>query len=393
MIGSLSTPCGILRLPAFFPDATRAVIRSLDSKDVEDCGIEGVVVNTFHLLSKPGVRVISSQGGIHKFMNWRGHIISDSGGFQLFSLLANSSKPLMRGASTPHSRRPEFGTVSKKGFVYRLNKGEDKKILTPEKCIQKQFQFASDIMVCLDYCTHPADSYDKQKEGVEYTVLWAGKCRSVFDKLLCEKEIPAYAGTSSERPLLFAVVQGGSHFDLRRECAERLIEMGFDGYGYGGWPIVEGNQLADTLELVSQILPTSKPKYALGIGKPENIVKCVNMGYDLFDCVIPTRDARHRRLYVFSEKPESSPLSGSDFYKYLYLQDKKHINDKRPLEEDCDCLCCRSGYSRAYLYHLFQIEDALAYRLATIHNLRFYARLMEAIRRQATSRRLYNESR
>jgi len=360
MIDSLNTPHGVLRLPAFLPDATRAVIRSLDSRDIEDCGIEGLTVNTFHLISKPGARVILGQGGIHKFMNWKGHIISDSGGFQLFSLLAKS---------------PKIGSVSRKGFVYRLNKGDDKRILTPEKCIQKQFQFQSDIMVSLDYCTHPEDSYDKQKASVEYTVLWAGKCRSVFDKLVSEKQI-----TTAERPLLFSVVQGGSYSDLRRECAERLIKIGFDGYGYGGWPIVKGNQLAETLELVSQILPASKPKYAMGIGKPENIVKCVRMGYSLFDCVIPTRDARHRRLYIFSEKPESSALVGADFYKCLYLLDKKHINDKRPPEEGCDCLCCSSGYSRAYLHHLFQMEDALAYRLATIHNLRFYARLMEAIR-------------
>jgi len=357
---NLKTSHGVLKLPAFFPDATRAVIRSLDSEDVKNCGIQGMVVNTFHLLSRPGARVISGQGGIHRFMNWDGHIISDSGGFQLFSLLAGSSK---------------LGSVSGKGFIYRLNKGDDRKILTPEKCIQKQFQFASDIMVCLDYCTHPNDSYDKQKESVEYTILWAGKCKSNFDKLLREKDIDDDA-----RPLLFAVVQGGSDFDLRRECAERLIEIGFDGYGYGGWPIVDGNQLAETVELVSQILPPTKPKYALGIGKPENIVKCAKMGYSLFDCVIPTRDARHRRLYVFSEKPESSSLAGSDFYKCLYFLDKKHINDKRPLEADCDCLCCSRGYSRAYLHHLFKIEDTLAYRLATSHNLRFYARLMEAIR-------------
>ena len=359
MMNSLNTPHGVLKLPAFFPDATRAVVRSLDSTDVENCGIEGLVVNTFHLLLKPGARVISSHGGIHKFMNWKGHIISDSGGFQVFSLLADSSK---------------LGSVSKRGFVYRFNKGDDREILTPEKCIQKQFQFGSDIMVCLDYCTHPDDPYNKQKTSVEYTILWAAKCKATFDRLLREKKIDADA-----RPLLFAVVQGGRDFDLRRECAERLIEMGFDGYGYGGWPIAEGNQLEETLELLAKILPASKPKYALGIGKPENIVKCVEMGYSLFDCVIPTRDARHRRLYVFSENPETASLVGSDFYKCLYMLDKKHIDDGRPVDEKCDCLCCRD-YSRSYLRHLFKIDDTLAYRLATIHNLRFYARLMEAIR-------------
>jgi queuine tRNA-ribosyltransferase len=160
------------------------------------------------------------------------------------------------------------------------------------------------------------------------------------------------------------------------------MDMGFDGYGYGGWPITEGNQLEDTLEFVAQILPASKPKYALGIGKPENIVKCVKMGYSLFDCVIPTRDARRGRIYVFSENPETSSLDDLDFYKYLYMRDKKHIDDPRPIDEKCDCLCCRN-YSRAYLHHLFRIGDTLAYRLATIHNLRFYTQLMENLRLRA----------
>jgi len=351
---NLKTPHGILTLPAFFPDATRGVVRSIDSRDLESCGIQGLVVNTFHLISRPGSRVISGHEGIHSFMNWKYHIISDSGGFQLFSLLRESSK---------------LGSVTKKGFTYRLNKADEKDILTPEKCIQKQFQFASDIMVCLDYCTHPDDEYDKQKLSVEYTVLWAKKCKDAFERLLHDKQI-----NRENRPLLFSVVQGGNDLSLRQECAERLMEIGFDGYGYGGWPIVQGNQLAESLEFVSKLLPETSPKYALGIGKPENIAKCAKMGYSLFDCVIPTRDARHRRLYIFSD----SPAKEQNFYECLYMTDKKHISDKRPVEEGCDCLCCRN-YSRSYLYHLFQIEDALAYRLATIHNLRFYARLMEFI--------------
>lgn len=355
-LNNLKTPHGILRLPAFFPDATRGAVRSIDSADLENCGVQGIVVNTFHLLSKPGARIINIHDGIHNFMNWKSHIISDSGGFQLFSFLRESSK---------------LGSISKRGFIYHLSK-EKKEILTPEKCIQKQFQFGSDIMVCLDYCTHPDDNYEKQKLSVEYTILWAEKSKEIFYRFLQEKHVD-----DEKKPLLFGVVQGGNDFNLRRECAEKLIDMDFDGYGYGGWPIVEGNQLAESLEFLSQILPPSKPKYALGVGKPENIVKCVQMGYEIFDCVIPTRDARHRRLYKFLDNPKNLKLN-SDFYECLYMTDKKHIDDKRPLDEECDCLCCKR-YSRSYLYHLFQIEDTLAYRLATIHNLRFYSRLMESI--------------
>ena len=358
MMRSLETPHGTLDPPAFFPDATRGVVRSLDAEDLEACGIQGVMVNVFHLLTNPGARRVSDLGGIHRFMGWPGPVAADSGGFQVFSLLETS---------------PGLGSVSPKGFTWRHEKGGKKILLTPEKCVRAQLRLRADILFCLDYCTRPEDPPEKQRESVDLTLRWAKKCRETFDRALEEKKYPR-----GKRPLLFAVVQGGEDGNLRRECAEKLLEIGFDGYGYGGWPISAEGSLSDSVAMVSELTPPDLPRFALGIGKPENIVKAFRAGYQLFDCVIPTRDARHLRLYVFKERPSQSSLTSADFYQCLYLQDKKYMNDKKPLEEDCDCLCCRR-YSRAYLYHLFKIGDGLAGRLATIHNLRFYRRLMKAL--------------
>jgi queuine tRNA-ribosyltransferase len=291
-------------------------------------------------------------------MSWDRPIAADSGGFQLYSLIGKS---------------PGSGSVTRKGFVYRT--GSKRVVMTPEKCIQTQFRIKADLMFCLDYCTHPEASQEIQRLSVETTVSWATRCRDTYDILADQKSL-----SPVDRPLLLAVIQGGEDPHLRRECAERLLSIGFDGYAYGGWPVRKGGKLAESVAQVADLTPGDRPRFALGIGKPENLVRAYRCGYHLFDCVIPTRDARHRRLYVFRENSERLSLRDDDFYECLYLQDRKHRTDSGPLEEGCDCLCCQS-YSRAYLHHLFRINDALAGRLATIHNLRFYRRLVALLRR------------
>jgi len=361
MLRTLSTPHGTLQLPAFLPDATRGVIRAVDAADLAECGIQGVMVNAFHLRSRPGVRLIAEQGGIHRFMNWDRPVAADSGGFQAYSLLTGS---------------PKLGSVTDEGFTYRLQKGGKRIVLTPEKCIRTQFRLDADLLFCLDHCTHPDAPPDTQRRSVEQTVAWARQCRDTYDEVVEQKALPP-----ERRPLLLAVIQGGGDPDLRRECAERLLEIGFDGYGYGGWPITDDGQLTESVAQVAELTPADQPRFALGIGKPENLVAAAGFGYHLFDCVIPTRDARHKRLYVFDRPPEQSTLSGADFYRCLYLQDDVHVRDQAPVEEGCDCRCCQ-GYSRAYLHHLFTIRDGLADRLATLHNLRFYRRLVAALAAQ-----------
>jgi queuine tRNA-ribosyltransferase len=290
-------------------------------------------------------------------MNWEKPVVSDSGGFQVYSLILQN---------------PKSGSITNSGFRYRLDTSGRKKNLTPEKCIQKQFQIGADLMFCLDECTHPEADGKQQAQSVKRTIAWAERCKREFDACSGRME----NGTS--RPFLFAVIQGGEDPDLRRRCAEALVEMNFDGYGFGGWPIAADGGLVDAVAMVASLLPAEAPRFALGIGKPENLVAAYHAGYDIFDCSIPSRDARRRRLYVSTNRLETATTPGKDFYEYVYMQDKKHAADTGPIDETCDCPCCRQ-FSRAYMHHLFSINDMLAYRLATIHNLRFYCRLVDSL--------------
>ena len=357
----LETPSGRVPLPAFFPDATYAAVRAADFGAVEDAGLYGCEMNSYHLMTKPGAKLVKALGGLHGFSGYGGVILTDSGGFQLYSLIREN---------------PEYGEIREKEIIFRPDRGREKLSFTPEKCIQAQFQYGSDVMMALDMCTHPEDPPEVQRRSVELTVAWSRRCRTEFDKLAAQRK-------DGRRPLLFGIVQGGSDPELRMECGRRLEEIGFDGYGFGGWPLGANGELRpDVLKMAADAMPDGKIKYAMGLGKPEEIVKCVQMGYSLFDCVIPTREARHQRLYVFAEGCESREgvrRPDGRFYRFHYAMDDKHARDPRPVDENCDCALCRR-HSRAYLHHLFRVNDPSAMRLATAHNLRFYGRLMELLR-------------
>ena len=359
-VSIISTKHGDLHLPVFLPDATRCAVKTVDGHDLRLCGIEGIMVNTLHLSSHPGVSVVKSAGGVHRFMGWNAPVVSDSGGFQVFSLISES--------------REKLGSVSADGLIYRFSKGDGKKKLTPELCIRKQLRLGADIIFCLDYCTHPKADPGHQQESVKYTVLWAARCKEEFVRCINQPSL-----TLKPKPRLFAVVQGGNSKELRAECAQKLLEIGFDGFGYGGWPIDERGNLCDSVRHVAELVPRKYPMHALGIGKPENLVAAFFQGYDMFDTVIPTRDARHRRVFIFKDELDQLALRKESFYDCLYLDDKKHVRDRRPLDETCDCYCCRT-YTRAYIRHLFRVGDATGQRLATIHNIRFYVRLIQKLR-------------
>lgn len=342
-----------IKFPIFLPDATMGVVRGLDFNDLKKSGIEGVVVNTYHLMTQPGIEVISRAGGLKKMMKWDGLIVSDSGGFQVLSLI---------------HRHSSFGRVKDEGVIFY--KGSRKRhksfCLTPEKSIEVQFALGADILICLDDCPKKGASLKEIKENVKRTIEWAKRSKEQFLKELKKRKI-----VSKRRPLLFAVVQGGNSKKLRKYCAENLIKIGFDGYCFGGWPIDERGRVdLKTLRYTAHLLPNDKPKFALGIGDLKTIKECFKMGYNIFDCVLPTRDARHGRLYF---------LPGGK-NKYLYITKKIYEKDFRPIDKNCDCLTCKN-YCRAYLHHLFKIKDFLAGRLATIHNLRVYVRLIELLRK------------
>jgi len=359
MADPLVTRRGTLDVPTFLPDATRAGVRGVTSVDLRSVGIEGVVVNAFHLLRRPGARVVQAAGGIHRFMDWSGPILSDSGGFQVWSLIRQD---------------PNRGVIRDNEVIFREPSTGEKWTLTPERVVRLQFQLGSDIVVCLDDCSDADDPESEQERSVERTVRWARRCREEFDRQLASRK-------ADDPPLIFAVVQGGRVEALRRQCAVALAAIGFDGYGFGGWPLAADGALAvDPLRWVAESLPAEAPKHALGIGRPDHVVGAAALGYSIFDCALPTRDARHGRLYAF--KPEWSgrrPSPGDPFYRAVRIHDPGYRVDHGPIEDGCDCPLC-SRHSAAYLHHLFKVGDLSAERLATLHNLRFYVRLFELLR-------------
>jgi queuine tRNA-ribosyltransferase len=371
----LPTRHGDLPLPVFLPDATRAGVRAVDPDDLRAIGVQGIVVNTFHLLRNPGVGLIKRAGGVHRFMGWDGPVLSDSGGFQVYSLIRQN---------------PNSGVIRPNEVIFREPSSGERLVLTPERCVQAQVRLGSDVVMCLDDCTSAEDDEAEQARSVERTVRWARRCRAELDKLVAEQRGPgsrAAAGRpDAGRPLLFAVVQGGASERLRRECAAALAEIGFDGYGFGGWPLDrEGNLLVDLLQMVAEATPAGVPLHALGVGRPDHVVRAAALGYTIFDCSLPTRDARRHRLYTFLPGRDPAHLRppvdpDEPFYEAVYALDQRHANDFGPVDPTCDCPLCRR-YSRAYLRHLFKVEDATAERLATMHNLRFYVRLLEVLSR------------
>ena len=257
-------------------------------------------------------------------------------------------------------------------FVYQPDGGK-KRRLTPETCIQKQFQLGADIMFCLDHCTHPDEDAHAQAESVERTIAWSRRCKAEFNR------IQDTGAGGDRRPLLFGVVHGGKDQELRLRCAESLFEIGFDGYGFGGWPIEKDGNLLDIVGFVARQIPNGYPRHGLGIGNPENLLKAYRVGYELFDCVMPTRDARQGRLYTLKIEWDSFGSRSEGFWRYLYIGDERYARDGLPVDERCDCPCCHR-FTRGYLHHLFKVKDGLGKRLATVHNLRFYARMMERLR-------------
>lgn len=352
---------GRLPLPVFFPDATRGVVKSIDTSDLESTKTPGVLVNTYHLYKAFGLASsaykelggerIRKFGGIREFMDFSGAVISDSGGFQVGSLV---------------KKNPNLGKVTDEGVTFRHD-GE-KIFLTPEESMCFQMSLGVDMVVVLDDFTDPGANYNEAKDSVRRTLVWAERSKKEFEKLTKNRK---------EKPYILGVVQGGEFMDLRKSCTEELVKIGFDGLGWGGWPFTNGKLNFESAKVIAENSPTDYLLYGLGIGKPSDVVTLARMGYNIFDCVLPTRDARHRRLYVYNfNSIREINLNEKNFYSFVAPDNKKYLEDMTPVSKACDCLTC-TRYSKAYLAHLFRIGDFTAGRLATIHNLRFYSILME----------------
>jgi queuine tRNA-ribosyltransferase len=355
---ALATRRGSLPVPSFLPDATRAGVRGVTSEDLRSTGVEGVVANAFHLLRRPGARVVQAAGGLHRFMDWAGPILTDSGGFQVWSLIRQD---------------PNRGVIRDNEVIFREPDTGEKWNLTPERVVGLQFQLGSDIVVCLDDCTDADAPEEEQRRSVDRTIRWARRSRDEFDRQLAQR--------GGEPPRLFAVVQGGGIEELRRGCAAELAAIGFDGYGFGGWPLAgDGSLLAEPMRWVAESLPADVPKHALGVGRPDHVVTAFGLGYSIFDSALPTRDARHGRLYAFRPGwATRRPSPGDDFFRAVRIHDAPYRVDHGPIEDGCDCPVC-ARHSTAYLHHLFKVGDLSAERLATLHNLRFYVRLVALLR-------------
>jgi len=370
----LKTSHGIIKTPFFMPDATRGVVKGVAKAGLLKAGVSAMVVNTLHLYLQPGIKVIKKAGGIHKFMNWQGPLLSDSGGFQVFSLLHNN---------------PKMGKITDNGAIFKSPIDGSKHILTPERSIQIQFELGVDMMVCLDDCPPNSASNKDIEIAVKRTIAWAGRCKQEYEKEIKKRKI------KEDKPKLFSVIQGGMSKNLRQQCAAALIDIGFDGYGFGARPVdAQGNFLHEILKYTAELIPENSPRFALGVGTPEDIVKCAALGWDMFDCVIPTREGRHGRLFAWRQKGKFSIFnfqfsnSGnkrkhqkqySDFYKAININNSRFANDFKAINPESKLPELRE-YSLAYLHHLFKIKEPLAQRLATLNNLEFYLDLMKYIR-------------
>jgi queuine tRNA-ribosyltransferase len=330
--GILETPHGTVETPAFMPVGTQATVKGITPDQLVATGTRMLLANTYHLALRPGEDVVAAAGGLHRFMGWDGPILTDSGGFQVFSL-------------AERCRIDDSGVTFRSHIDGRLIE------LTPERAMAIQDALGADVAMCLDQCPALPATRGDITVAVGRTIAWARRCKEVHRR-------PDQA--------LFGIVQGGTHADLRAECADALLAMDFDGYAVGGVSVGEGREeVRQALAVTTHLLPADRPRYLMGVGRPQDILDAVATGIDLFDCVMPTRNGRNATCFT-----DTGPVK---------LRNASHRNDFRPIEEGCDCLACRR-FSRSYLRHLFLAKEMLGPILASIHNVTYLHRLTRRIR-------------
>jgi queuine tRNA-ribosyltransferase len=330
--GQLETAHGTIQTPAFMPVGTQATVKTLTPADLREIGAEVVLGNTYHLYLRPGVELVEQMGGLHNFMAWTGSILTDSGGFQVFSL--------------GHLRE-----INEEGVIFRSHIDGSEHLFSPESVVRAQEALGSDIAMVLDECTSNPSSEEEARVSFERTTRWAQRAKEVH---------------SREDQALFGIVQGGMYSHLRRESAEQLVGLDFHGYGIGGLSVGESKPVFyDMMSTSARELPDEKPKYVMGVGAPEDLFEAVANGIDMFDCVLQTRLGRNGGLFTRAGR--------------INIRNARHRSDPGPIDSWCDCSTCRT-FSLAYLHHLFRVEELLAYRLASLHNLRWTIKLVEGMR-------------
>ena len=332
-VGEIKTNHGIIKTPVFMPVGTRATVKTMTPEEVKDLGAQIILSNTYHLFLRPGPEIIEKAGGLHKFMNWHGPILTDSGGFQVFSLSANRK-------------------ITEEGVTFRSHIDGSKQFLSPEVSIDVQNSLGSDIIMDFDECAPYPATYEYIEHSMNRTTRWAKRCKDHHK--------------NTDNQALFGIVQGGMYKDLRKKSAEDLVAMDFPGYAVGGLSVGEPKDImVDILDYTTDFLPEDKPRYLMGVGTPDYLFEAVEHGIDMADCVLPTRIARNGTAMTSAGR--------------VIAKNGKYKEDFTSLDENCDCYTCKN-YTKAYIRHLFNVNEILAYRLLSIHNIYFLTKLMENIR-------------
>jgi queuine tRNA-ribosyltransferase len=336
--GLLETDHGTIETPIFMPVGTQGSVKAIENRELEEVGAQIILGNTYHLYLRPGMEIIEQAGGFHQFIGWRKPILTDSGGYQIFSL-------------------SDLRKIDEEGATFRSHIDGSTHFFTPESVIQIERQLGSDIMMVLDECTpYPCD-FEYAKRSNEMTLRWAERCRSAFE---------THRALYDHSQALFGIVQGSTFREIREMSARALVSMDFDGYALGGLSVGEpAEAMYDTVEYTEQFMPPSKPRYLMGVGLPENILESIERGMDMFDCVVPTRNGRNAMIFT---------RQGT-----INIKNAVFKSDFGPMDEQCGCYACRN-YTRAYIRHLFQMKEILGLQLATIHNLSFYLWLVKQAR-------------
>jgi queuine tRNA-ribosyltransferase len=338
--GEVSCAHGTIQTPAFMPVGTAATVKAMKARDVAESGAEIILGNVYHLMLRPTAELIEQLGGLHKFMNWDKPILTDSGGFQVMSL-------------------SKIRKISDEGVEFSSHLDGSKYFVTPERSIEIQHKLGSDITMIFDECVQFGATYDESKKAMERSLAWAQRSRDAFQKR------DGYG--------IFGIVQGGVFKDLREKSSQGLVEIGFDGYAIGGLAVGEGQEVMfEVLNYAPDFLPTTHPRYLMGVGKPSDIIGAVARGIDMFDCVIPTRSGRTGQAFTFNGT--------------INIRNAKHRADENPLEKNCECYACKN-HSRAYLHHLVKSQEILGSMLMTEHNIFFYQKLMSEIRKAIEEKR------
>jgi queuine tRNA-ribosyltransferase len=345
-VGRLVTPHGVVDTPVFAPVGTQGSVKTLLSQDLEKLRIQLILGNTYHLYLRPGVEVIQKAGGLHRFMSWNGSILTDSGGYQVFSM-------------------EQLRRITEEGVEFRSHLDGSLHFLSPEKATEIQLVLGADILMCFDECPPYPCTEDHARRALEMTTRWAKRCQAAF--------------RSDEGQLLFGITQGSIYPDLRKESTQQIVDLDFPGYAIGGLSLGEPQSATlEMVELSAQLLPEDKPRYLMGVGTPEDLWEAVDRGIDQFDCVLPTRNGRNGQLFTSIGK--------------INIKNAPYREDFAPPDPACDCdLCAR--YSRAYLHHLFRSGELSALRLASLHNVAFLIKLMRKIRQSITDGTFLEEKR